>query len=103
MTIETRMIEANGFTFTADISTGDSAANQGDLVVMLHGFPHSRYSWRTELAELAELGYRVLAYDQRGYSPGARPDGIDAYKVQNLVADVFAIRGGGRRGAAGPR
>ncbi len=36
-------------------------------------------------------GFRVCAPDQRGYSVGARPEGIDAYRVENLVTDVLAI------------
>lgn len=92
MAIETRLIEVNGLSFTADVGIGDATGDSSDdLVVMLHGFPHSRHSWRAELAALDALGYRVVAYDQRGYSPGARPAGIEAYQVQNLVADVFAV------------
>jgi pimeloyl-ACP methyl ester carboxylesterase len=63
----------------------------GPLVVLLHGFPQSSYQWRYQLPALGEAGYRAVAPDQRGYSPGARPDGVDAYHVDRLVADVLAI------------
>lgn len=88
MTITTTTVEANGLTFTAD--TGDASAD-GELVVFLHGFPHSRYSWRAEVAALDEAGYRVVAFDQRGYSAGARPGAIDDYRVEHLVSDVLAV------------
>ena len=89
MTVETTSIEANGLDFTADANL--AASGDGELVVLLHGFPHTRHTWRAELRALDERGHRVVAYDQRGYSPGARPDGIDAYRVENLVADALAV------------
>ena len=72
-------------TFAADIQGPDD----GDLVLFLHGFPQTKHTWRAELPTLAALGYRSCAYDQRGYSPGARPDGIDAYMLENLIEDVI--------------
>ena len=83
----TTMIEANGFRFTADVAGPD----EGGTVVLLHGFPQTRHTWRAELPALASAGYRACAPDQRGYSPGARPDGVDSYRVELLVADALAI------------
>ncbi|WP_345573049.1 alpha/beta fold hydrolase [Nonomuraea rosea] len=45
----------------------------GDLVILLHGFPESSLQWTAHVTALAEAGYRAVAVDQRGYSPGARP------------------------------
>ena len=45
----------------------------GDLVLLLHGFPETSYEWRHQLATLGRAGYRAVAPDQRGYTPGARP------------------------------
>lgn len=88
-TIRTRHVEANGLTFTVDIADPESSG--GDLVLLLHGYPQTRYTWRAELPALAAAGYRAWAPDQRGYSPGARPEGIDAYRTDLLVADVLAL------------
>jgi pimeloyl-ACP methyl ester carboxylesterase len=63
----------------------------GETVLLLHGFPQTRHTWRAELPALATAGFRACAPDQRGYSAGARPEGIDAYRVEHLVADVLAI------------
>ncbi|MDQ1397883.1 MAG: hypothetical protein QOG64_3142, partial [Acidimicrobiaceae bacterium] len=63
----------------------------GRLVILLHGFPQSSYSWRAQLAALGDAGYRVIAPDQRGYSAGARPEGKEQYAIPHLVADVLAI------------
>jgi pimeloyl-ACP methyl ester carboxylesterase len=69
------------------------AAGPGDgrLVLLLHGFPQTSWSWRNQLAALGEAGYRAVAFDQRGYSPGARPEGTEHYKLPHLVADVVAV------------
>lgn len=64
---------------------------QAPPVLCLHGFPHSHHGWRHLLAGLPAHGYRVIAPDQRGYSPGARPAGIDAYATERLVADALAV------------
>src|SRR5471032_3159890 len=88
-----------GLSFTADV-----AGPAGDvLVLLLHGFPESRHSWRAALPELAKAGYRAVAPDQRGYSPGARPDPahLDNYHFDKLVADAIDIADAS--GAAGKR
>lgn len=63
----------------------------GRPVLLLHGFPQSSATWRPTVEVLAEAGYRAVAPDQRGYSPGARPTAVAAYGVPRLVADVLAI------------
>ena len=69
--VETTNVKTrSGLTFTADVA-GPAG---GPLVLLLHGFPESRHSWREALPALAGAGYRAVAPDQRGYSPGARPD-----------------------------
>jgi pimeloyl-ACP methyl ester carboxylesterase len=62
-----------------------------ETVVLLHGFPQSAASWAGVSGRLAEAGLRVLAFDQRGYSPGARPLDKAAYRMEELVADVLAL------------
>lgn len=79
----------SGFTFTTD-AAGPAG---GALVLLLHGFPESRHSWRAALPALAKAGYRAVAPDQRGYSPGARPDPKDLanYAFDKLIADAIDI------------
>ena len=50
--------------------------------------PSGARSWRAVLATLGGAGYRAVAPDQRGYSPGVRPEGLGAYVIEELVADV---------------
>ncbi len=61
----------------------------GELVVLLHGFPQTSYEWRAQLSALGEAGYRAVAPDQRGYSPGARPASVMDYEISLLVRDVL--------------
>jgi len=63
----------------------------GDPVLLLHGFPQNGASWTAVAQRLADRGYRALAPDQRGYSPGARPAGRAAYRASELVADALAV------------
>jgi pimeloyl-ACP methyl ester carboxylesterase len=63
----------------------------GPVVLLLHGFPQTSRCWTAQLAALAEVGYRAVAVDQRGYSPGARPDDPAAYAMPHLVDDVLGI------------
>jgi pimeloyl-ACP methyl ester carboxylesterase len=69
----------------------DSGPDDAEVVVLLHGFPQNRHEWAGVTPYLTGAGYRVLAPDQRGYSPGARPKGRRAYLQSNLVADVVAM------------
>jgi pimeloyl-ACP methyl ester carboxylesterase len=85
--METIELTANGFVFDA---VADGPAD-GRLVVLLHGFPQTSWSWRHVIPLLVAGGCRVVAPDQRGYSPGARPEGVPAYRVPQLVGDVLGM------------
>lgn len=87
MSIEVGEIKANGLTFRCRTAGPDG----GEPVVLLHGFPETSHMWTALLPVLAEAGYRCIAPDQRGYSPGARPEGAAAYATPTLVSDVIAI------------
>src|SRR4051794_27351472 len=77
----------DGFTF--DVT--DEGPADGPVVVLLHGFPENRSSWLALTPLLVDAGFRVLAPDQRGYSPGARPTRRRSYAMPELVADVLAL------------
>lgn len=63
----------------------------GDALILLHGFPQSSASWEPLMKAAAAAGYRVVAFDQRGYSPAARPKSVGAYAIEQLVGDVLAV------------
>lgn len=77
----------DGLTF--DVTAGGPI--DGEPVVLLHGFPQHRGAWEAVAPALHAAGLRTFAPDQRGYSPGASPEGRSAYVLRELVADVVAL------------
>ncbi|MFN2319735.1 MAG: alpha/beta fold hydrolase [Dermatophilaceae bacterium] len=73
-------------------TTGD--ADAAHPVLALHGFPQSARSWRAVGDGLAAKGVRVIAPDQRGYSPQARPEGVEHYRMGRLVDDALSVADG---------
>lgn len=69
----------------------DRGPEDGEAVVLLHGFPETAASWDEVVPALVEAGYRTLAPDQRGYSPGARPTGRRSYVGSELARDVLVL------------
>ncbi|GGT44843.1 epoxide hydrolase [Streptomyces kurssanovii] len=63
----------------------------GPLVLLVHGFPESWYSWRHQLPALASAGYRAVAVDVRGYGRSSKPAATDAYRMLDLVDDNAAV------------
>ena len=69
----------------------DEGPLDGEIVGLLHGFPERSTSWRDVVPLLHERGYRTIAMDQRGYSPGARPKRRRDYRIGHLVDDAAAL------------
>ena len=65
----------------------------GEPVLLLHGFPQTSRAWESQVAALGDAGYRAVAFDQRGYSPRARPAEVEAYGSSELTADVIGVAG----------
>ena len=89
-----RALESRITTFSRDglrFDVTDTGPLDGDVVVLLHGFPTDRTSWDRVAARLHEAGLRTLAPDQRGYSPSACPPDRDAYRLDELVGDVVGL------------
>jgi len=61
------------------------------LLLLLHGLPRNSWEWHHQIPAMAEMGYRVVAHDLRGFCDGARPEGVDAYHVDQYMADTLAI------------
>ena len=85
----------NDFKHCTSVSSGHRLhrveRGEGPLVVLVHGFPESWYSWRHQLTALAQAGYRAAAMDVRGYGRSACPADIEAYAMTALVGDVIAV------------
>ena len=85
--LQTSALTLNGLSFNT-LSTG---LEDGDLVLLLHGFPQFADVWSGIMASLAANGFRPVALDQRGYSAGARPPEVENYDVTHLTSDVLAL------------
>lgn len=80
-------VTVGDLTFECDVCGPESA----ELVLLLHGFPQTSHTFRHDLPALAQAGLRAVAPNQRGYSPRARPSGVESYRVESLMADALAI------------
>ncbi len=80
-----RFIEANG------IRLRIAEEGRGPLVLLLHGWPESWYSWRHQLPALAAAGYHAVAPDMRGFGASDKPAAVGAYDIQHVTADVVGI------------
>ncbi|HEX8104317.1 MAG TPA: alpha/beta fold hydrolase [Solirubrobacteraceae bacterium] len=85
MDARTGFVEANDLTF----GTLEWGPSRGPLVLCLHGYPDTAWTWRYVAPLLAERGHRVVAPFQRGYAPTSL---ADDYSVRSLAADAVALR-----------
>lgn len=63
----------------------------GPLVLMVHGFPESWYSWRHQIGPIAKAGFTAAAIDVRGYGGSDKPQAVDAYSMEQLTGDVAGV------------
>jgi pimeloyl-ACP methyl ester carboxylesterase len=82
---EFRILDANGVKIRAAVQ------GSGPLVVMVHGFPESWYSYRRQMAPLAAAGFTACAIDVRGYGGSDKPHAVEAYAMKELTADVAGV------------
>ncbi|MGH8029408.1 MAG: alpha/beta fold hydrolase [Arenimonas sp.] len=71
-----------------DLHVEDSGGD-GRPVVLIHGWPLSAESWKAQVGPLKDAGYRVIAYDRRGFGRSAKPD--SGYDYDTLAADLAGI------------
>ncbi len=80
-----RLVSANGITMHI------AEEGEGPLVLLLHGWPETSYTWRHQFGPLADAGYHVVAPDQRGYGRTDAPASADDYTIFHLVGDVVGL------------
>lgn len=83
----TSLLQVGAHRFDAEV---DGPAD-GPVVFLLHGWPQTPACWDDVVPALVAAGRRVVAPAQRGYSPGARPTAVTAYRLDELVADVLGM------------
>ena len=80
-----RFIQVNGITMRI------AEMGSGPLVVLVHGWPESWYSWRHQLPALAAAGYHAVAPDMRGYGRTDKPLAVEDYDIHHVSADIVGI------------
>ena len=85
MNVKQRRVATNG------IHLKIAEQGEGPLVLLLHGFPESWYSWRHQFEPLANAGYHVVAPDMRGYGESDKPEEVSAYNQVEVVNDVIGL------------
>lgn len=92
------MDEPNGFRMHAfqtinlsNVALRVVVEGRGPLVVMVHGFPESWYSWRHQLNPIAAAGFTACALDVRGYGGSDKPYAVDAYTLEALSGDIAEL------------
>jgi len=67
----------------------EDSGGTGRPVVLIHGWPLSAESWKAQVPALREAGYRVVAYDRRGFGRSEKP--ADGYEYDTLADDLAGV------------
>ncbi|MGA8921512.1 MAG: alpha/beta hydrolase [Candidatus Dormiibacterota bacterium] len=87
MTASQHMVQANGLRFRAMVD----GPPDGELFILLHGFPEGAESWSQQVDAVAQAGGLALAPDLRGYGLSDAPQGVERYAIGELVEDVAGL------------
>jgi pimeloyl-ACP methyl ester carboxylesterase len=85
--LESRLVDTNGIR----LHVVEAGPADGPPVVLLHGYPEFWWAWHGQIARLARGGFRVIAPDQRGYNGSDKPDPVEAYRLDQLTADILGL------------
>lgn len=66
-------------------------AGDAPLVIMVHGFPESWYSWRHQLGPIAKAGFTACAIDVRGYGGSDKPPNVEDYTLERIAGDLIGL------------
>ncbi len=83
--VKLRTVRSNG------INMRIAEAGTGPLVIMVHGWPESWFSWRHQIPAVAAAGYHVVAPDMRGYGKTDKPAAVEDYDIQHLTGDIAGL------------
>lgn len=83
------MSELNHWTVNG-ITLSGLEAGQGNLVLLLHGFPAYHKTWEHYIQPLS-VDFRVIALDLRGYFQSSKPAGVASYSMRSIVQDLVAL------------
>lgn len=87
---EARLIDANGVHLAVYEANGDPEGARPQIV-LVHGWPEIAYSWRNQIHALAEAGFRVVAFDLKGFGRSDAPRDVVQYDVEHMTSDFAAL------------
>ena len=87
MTVKTKFVETNGI----NLQIAFAGREDGEPVILLHGFPDAWFGWEQQIDALAKEGFRVIVPDQRGYNLSDKPKGKENYRMELLVQDIIGL------------
>ena len=87
MTVSQHMVQANGLRFRTLVD----GPPDGDLAILLHGFPEGAESWSRQVDALARSGVLAVAPDMRGYGLTDAPTNVEDYRIDRLIEDVAGL------------
>jgi pimeloyl-ACP methyl ester carboxylesterase len=87
MTVKYVFLATNGVV----LHTALAGPEDGEPVILLHGFPDAWFGWEAQIAPLVEAGFRVIVPDQRGYNLSDKPVRVSSYRMDVLVEDVLGL------------
>jgi pimeloyl-ACP methyl ester carboxylesterase len=65
--------------------------DDGEPVLLMHGWPDSHRLWRHQVQALTAAGYRTIAPDLRGFGASDKPLEVAAYKLLHSALDMVAV------------
>ncbi|XP_071725304.1 epoxide hydrolase 1-like [Rutidosis leptorrhynchoides] len=85
--IQHKTVQVNGI----NMHVAEKGPPQGPVILFIHGFPELWYSWRHQITSMADLGYRAIAPDLRGFGDTDAPEPISSYTCMHVVGDLIAL------------
>ena len=73
-----------------ELDVVDIGPRDAPVLIFLHGFPESHRTWRHQLPHFSKR-FRCIAPDQRGYRGSSKPQDVESYTPDKLIADIFAL------------
>ncbi len=82
------VVANSGILTTTEVHVDDTGGS-GRPVVLIHGWPLSGESWKPQIPAMEQAGYRVIAYDRRGFGRSDKPRG--GYDYESLTEDLDGV------------
>lgn len=82
------VVAHSGLLFKTKLHVEDTGGG-GRPVVLIHGWPLSGESWKGQIPALEKAGYRIIAYDRRGFGQSDKPE--HGYSYDSLADDLEGV------------